>query len=142
MVGDWAWESGELVTVGIAHGDPDRDGPAVHVRTTVHDPRAEVASLRMDAGAPYGNDDVLRRRREPDIAPGDDVQFLVDSTPVPFELWHEGDRWWAAAAHAGYGLVVEGRRVAAELVTLVRVHDIEPYLAGRRENLRARRGEA
>ncbi len=139
LVGDWGWENGELVTAGIAHDD--RTGAAVHVRTTVHDPRADVASLRMQAEGPYDPADALRRRRADAIAPGEDVAIRVDSTPVRFELWHEGDRSWAAATHAGYGLVVEGTGVAVDLLSLVRVDDIEPYLAARRQDLRLRRGE-
>ncbi|MGI8868072.1 MAG: hypothetical protein ACR2F6_04270 [Mycobacteriales bacterium] len=143
MIGDWGWENGRLVTVGIAHGDPTGDGPAVQVATTVHDPGTAVASLRMaSAEAARHEDDALRRQHEADVAPSGQVDLLVDSAPVRFELWNAGDRWWAATAYAGYGLVVEARRTAVGPLALVRVHDIEPYFAGRRASLRARRDEA
>lgn len=143
MIGDWGWENGQLVTVGLGHGDPSGHGPAVHVRTTVHDPRTAVASLRMaHLGAPHDEADFLRRRREAEAAPTERVDVRVDSVPVRFEVWNDGDRWWAAAQHADYGLVVEGLRTALDRLALVRVHDIEPYLAGRRAHLRALRGES
>jgi hypothetical protein len=70
MVGDRGWENGQLVTAGLAHGDPSGDGPSVHVLTTLHDPRTEAASLRMaHLGAPHDKHDFLRRIREADGAP-------------------------------------------------------------------------
>lgn len=143
MVGDWGWEDSLLVTVGLAHGVATGDGPAVHVRTTVHDPRSAVASLRMaSAGAPHDKSDLLRRR-EAAVAPSDQIDVLVDFAPVRFEVCNDGDdRWLAAAEHTGYGLIVESRRTTVDSLALVRVHDVEPYLAGRRANLRARRGAA
>lgn len=96
----------------LAHGVATGDGPAVHVRTTVHDPRSAVASLRMaSAGAPHDKSDLLRRRREATVAPSDQIDVLVDFAPVRFEVCNDGDdRWLAAAEHTGYGLIVESRR--------------------------------
>jgi len=143
MVGDWAWENDQLVTVGLGHGDPAGDGPAVHVRTTVHDARREAASLRMTAERrPHDKDDFLRRRHEVDAVPAVEMDIPVDSTPVRFQVWRGADRWWAAADHAAHGLVIESYRMPTDGIKLVRVHDIEPYLAGRRAHLRALRGEA
>jgi len=142
MVGDWAWENDQLVTVGLGHGDPAGDGPVVQVRTTVHDPRREAASLRMTAeGAPRGKDDFLRRRHDVEAVPAVEVDIPLDSTPVRFQVWRRADRWWAAADHGAHGLVIESHRLPTDEITLVRVHDIEPYLAGRRAHLRALRGE-
>jgi len=142
MVGDWEWENGQLVTAGLAHGDPSGDGPTVQVRTTVNDPQAAVASLRIaDLRALHDEDDFLRRRRAADVAPTVHVDIPVNSVPVRFEVREEGDRWRGAAQQADYGLVIEGRRMATDRLTLIRVHDIEPYLAGHRAHLNALRGE-
>ncbi len=142
MVGDRGWENGQEVMAGLAHGDPDGDGPAVHVRTTVHDPRAAVASLRMaHLGTPHDKDDCLRRRHQAEVAPTGHVAIPVNTVPVRFEIWDEDDRWWAAAPQAEHGLVVEGRRTAVDWLALTRLYDVEPYLAGRRAHLRALRGD-
>jgi hypothetical protein len=135
LTGDWEWEDDALVTAGIAHGDPD--GPGVHVRTTTHDPRAEVARLRRPVPAPAEN---LVAATPAAVEIWADGEILVDGTPVAVELWRDGERWWAAGAHDGRGLVLAGNRVPVQDVALVRVRDLEPFLAGRRDFLRALRG--
>jgi hypothetical protein len=143
MIGDWEWENDVLVTVGLAHGAPDGDGPTLHVHTTTRDPAADVASLRMAAaGRPRDADDMRRRRRELDAAGGGPWTLAVNATPVAFTVWTEADRWWAAGHYDGFGLVLEGRRLPVSEVALARVDDIEPYLVGRRAHVRALRGES
>jgi hypothetical protein len=142
MVGDWDWKNGQLVTVGLAHGHPSGDGPSVQVQTTVLHPRTAVASLRMaHLAAPHDKDDFQRRRREADAAATGHVDIAVDSVPVPFGVWNDGDPWWAAAQQADYGLILEARHMAMDQLALIRVHDIEPYLAGRRAHLRVPRAD-
>lgn len=46
------------------------------------------------------------------------------------------DAWRVAGHHDGSGLVLETRQIPWTEVGLVRVHDLEPYLAGRRAYLR------
>jgi hypothetical protein len=142
MVGDWEWENGDLVSVGLAHGDPDGDEPALHVHTTTRNAAADVASLRMaDAGPPRDADDLRRRRRELRSAGGELSTLSVDGTSVAFTVWTEQERWWAAGRYGGVGLVLESRWLPVGEVELARVDDLEPYLAGRRAHLRALRGE-
>jgi hypothetical protein len=143
LSGDWEWEDGRLRTAGLAHGDPVGDGPGLHVRTVVGNPRSEVTSLRMrDRGDPHDTEQRLRRHREAETVTDNDIELPVDGVPVRFQTWRERELWWGAAEHAGFGLVVEARRMPPESVALVRVYDIEPYLAGRRQRLRELRGEA
>jgi len=61
---------------------------------------------------------------------------------VHFDVWHsrEQDQWWAAGRYEGHGLVLEARLVSVKDVGLHRVHDLEPYLDGRRAHLRELRG--
>lgn len=147
-VGDHMWENDYLATMGLAHGDPDMitgQGPMVHVRTTTRDPLEKVQSLRLYAAAGWpdlGEADQLRLEEELEAAVGEPVTIPVADVPVRFSLWREDQRWWAAGHHGGYGLVLEARQFLSSWVRLVRVYDVEPYLAEARAQLRAWRGEA
>lgn len=142
MIGDWEWENGRLVTVGLAHGVPDGPDPMLHVHTTVRDPGGDVVSLRIaGGGTPLDKDDILRRRRE-FAAGGESVVIEVGTAPVRFTVWRDGDRWGAAGHHDQRGLVLEARRISVSDVGLERINDLEPHLAGRCAHLRERRGEA
>jgi hypothetical protein len=142
MIGDWQWEDGVLVTVGLAHGARDSDGPTLQVLTTVKDPRRHVASLRLDApGGPWDADTVHDRLRELETAVDEPAVTTVDGDLVPVTVWRHGQRWWAASRDAGYGLVLEARGMPIDCISLARIHDIEPYILGRRAYLRARRSE-
>lgn len=141
-VGNWEWENDGLVTVGLAHGGPSGQGPSVHVRTTVHDPGTTVASRGIThLGPPREGGDFPRARGEADVGATSHVNIPVNGVPVRFQVRHEGNVWWGAAQQDGYGLVVEARDMDVDRLALVRVEDIEPYLAGRRAQLRTRREE-
>jgi len=142
MIGDWEWENDRLVTVGLAHGAPEGTGPRLHVKTTVGDPAAVVALLRASAPEARTEGSIARWRRELEAEPDDSVTIEVDSAGVQVDVWHsEGrDRWWAAGHHGGHGLVLEAHLMSAGDVRLHRVHDLEPYLDGRRAYLRQVRG--
>lgn len=143
MVGDWEWENDHLVTVGLAHGAPDGTDPMLHVHTTVRDPSADVASLRMAAaGPPRDETDTLRRRQAFDAGDDESAMIEVGAAGVRFAVWRDGDRWWAAGHHGEHGLVLEARRIPTSDVGLERVYDLDPYIDGRRAYLRNRRGEA
>lgn len=142
-IGDWQWEHGRLVTAGLAHSAKDGDVPTVQVLTTVRDPREHVASLRLNEPGALGAADAVRDRlREFETAAGEPATTTVDAEPVELTVWRDAKRWWAAGRHRGYGLVLEARHIAVEAISLVRVRDIEPYIAGRRAYLRRRRGES
>jgi hypothetical protein len=142
-LGHWGWEDDHLVTCGLTHGALDGSGPMVAVRTTVHDPRREVSFLRLAReGQPRDTADFSRRQREIDSEAGEQRRVLVEDTAVAFSTWRRHEGWYAAGNHDGLGLVLEGRDVSLEQVQLVRVDDLEPYLAGSRADLLARRGEA
>jgi hypothetical protein len=143
MIGDWQWENEQLVSIGLAHGAP-ADESKLHVHTTVRDPTADVTSLRMAAVRPAWDDkdEMLRRLREFGTVAGESSTIAVDAAPVEFTVWGEAGRWWAAGHHDGFGLVLEGQRIPIGRVELVRIHDLDPYLAGRRAYLRALRGES
>lgn len=91
--------------------------------------------------SPRDEGDLLHRRSEAHGAPTGHVHISVNSARVRFEVWDEDTLWWGAAQQTGYGLVVEAHDMATDRFALVRVQDIEPYLAGRRAHLRTLRGE-
>lgn len=142
MTGAWSWENGVLTTVGLAYGERDGAGPWTQVLTTVADPATVVATLRMTA-LPHPQDEDGFRALDERLAatPVTATPIVVDGRPTTFDRCSDGPRWYASAQLGEHGVVVEARGVAPEHVRLVRVHDIEPYLAGRRAYLRAVRGE-
>jgi hypothetical protein len=142
MTGDWLWENDRLTTVGLIHGDRLGGGPYVHVRATIHDPAAVVTNLRMSAHLhPRDRDQFLELWQRLAATPTTGVEIAVDGRLEPFNRCDDGAVWYAAARHRGYGVVIEARDVTPDQISLVRVKDIEPYLAGRRAYVRALRGE-
>ncbi|MFD6063007.1 hypothetical protein [Rhodococcus wratislaviensis] len=141
MIGDWEWDDKELILASLAHGTPDTNS-AVEVVTTVHDPqRQAVRSMERAIGLTPIDADYARRHRAIQDVPGSEIQIRVNGRPTTFTTWGGRERWWAAGTVDGRGVVLEGRRHPLEQVDLVRVDDVEPYLAGRREYLRECRGE-
>jgi hypothetical protein len=124
MTGSWEWENGQLVKAGLVHGRADRTGPRLQVLTTSREP---LAIVDYDADGLTGPDD---------------LELPVDGDRVPFALWRGSERWVAIGGLATHGLVLKGVDIDPTSVVLVPVHDLEPYLAGRRSALRTRRGEA
>ncbi|UKA52390.1 hypothetical protein LFT45_11465 [Arthrobacter sp. FW305-BF8] len=70
------------------------------------------------------------------------MSITVDGAEELFAVWRGVDHWWAAGRHDGNGLILEGSAgLDVRAVSLRRVADIEPYLQGRRAQLRAVSGE-
>lgn len=142
MTGGWLWQNDRLTTVGLVHGEQFGSGPYVHVRTTIDDPASVVSNLRMAAHArPRDNDQFPELRERLAATPTTAVEIAVDGRLEPFNRCDDSAFWYAAARHDGYGVVIEVRDLAPDQINLVRVEDIEPYLAGRRAYVRALRGE-
>jgi hypothetical protein len=144
MAGDWEFHNGRLARVGLAHGDPLGSGPYVHVTVCVADPVEIVLDLRMAAaggwsGAEYDFLAVRRRLAEESVQESD---IVVDGQVRRFSRWTDPTRWYAATSLGDYGLVVEARELAPAEIRLALVHDVEPYVEGRRAHLRELRGEA
>jgi hypothetical protein len=53
----------------------------------------------------------VRRYREAESVPASQIHIPVDTIRIRFDIWRDQDLWWAAADHAGFGLVVEARRI-------------------------------
>lgn len=79
MIGDWQWENDRPVTKGLAHGAPEGTGSRLNVATTVREPGADAALLRL-ASAPVARNEsgVPRRQRELEADPDDSVTLEVD----------------------------------------------------------------
>ncbi|WP_194918246.1 hypothetical protein [Catenulispora rubra] len=67
----------------------------------------------------------------------------IEDEQREFRQWRDEDGTWLAAGHHGEtGLIIEASAgLDITQVRLVRVTDIEPYIAGRRAHLRRLRGE-
>ncbi|HEV7168805.1 MAG TPA: hypothetical protein VGN49_12655 [Micrococcaceae bacterium] len=112
------------------------------VQTATAEPAVEARNLRLSAGGPsLTGDDLVNRLAELDSEPVRSLLIPVEETPVSFNIWANVARWVGTASHQGLGLVLSGRGFAIDGVELQRVRDIEPYLRGRREQIRAMRHE-
>jgi hypothetical protein len=137
MTGDWEWHNGQLATAELAHGDPLGDGPLVAVKTTND---LDSVSLPDWLGGPPFSPDGVDIHTE--VGPPGAADISVDGQRTGFDCWRDGPAWYATGSLGDHHLSIEGRHTAPEQVSLIRVLDIEPYVAGRRAYLRALRGEA
>ncbi|MCU1404425.1 MAG: hypothetical protein JWQ43_728 [Glaciihabitans sp.] len=141
-LGEWIYDGGPHT---LAHGDPGgaiepggAGGRFVQVQSDTGDPRHRVQSLQlmatMEAMAKTSTAvDLHGLHSEPARLADRVVEIIVDATPVLFELWDDTDtpgRWWAAGTYRGCGLAIEASSIDPAQVSLVRVTDLEPYLAG------------
>jgi hypothetical protein len=141
FLGEWDLGSRPPVTVSLVHGSAA--GPMIQVWTTGQDPRKTAGLHRLVAqGPPANGSDLVDRQRVLDAAPSDEIRIPIDGARVPFTVWRDSDRWWAAGTHAGYGVMLEGLGISPGSVALEEVHDIGPYLNGSRAQIRTVRGES
>ncbi|WP_395403744.1 hypothetical protein ACHMXB_06340 [Arthrobacter sp. UC242_113] len=141
-IGEWDLGSSPPTAVGVVFGSRDT-GPMVQVTTTSQDPRLTIAHRRLMADRPpVSGEDLSRRLQVITAERSEEVSIPVDGAEESFAVWRDAGRWWAAGQHDGNGLVLEGTTgLDASALSLHRVSDIEPYLQGRRAQLRAVRGE-
>ncbi|MGN7253170.1 hypothetical protein [Arthrobacter sp. SAFR-014] len=141
-LGEWDLGSRPPAAVSVVFGSSEA-GPMVQVTTTSQDPRLTIAHRRLFADAPPASgEDLSRRLRVLTSERGEEASIPVDGAEELFDVWPGAGRWWAAGRHDGNGLVLEGTTgLDARALSLRRVSDIEPYLQGRRAQLRAVRGE-
>jgi len=123
MTGDWEWHNDRLELAELAHGDPLGEGLCIAVATST------------DARAPAG----LPGHEHIDAA-ASTVGISVGGQPVELTCWRDAHAWSATGRLADHHLRIQARGITPEQVTLIRITDIEPYLAGRRSYLRAARG--
>lgn len=110
------------------------------VQAGSEDLRAAVHVIwATDAGSRVTETDL--RKLEADDTPRDRImEISVDGTSVLFEVWESSETRWAAS-FADHRIVLEARECPLEGLGLHRVHDLEPYLAGRASVIREMRGE-
>ncbi|WP_253829501.1 hypothetical protein [Prauserella aidingensis] len=140
LTGRWSFRddgTGRATTIGLEHGDPDDEqAPWLHVLVTCGSADSLVRDLHVEQ---------VRRDRRATVpverAPSDQrqVEIVVDGRPRTFRFWETGDCWYAACElDQQHAVVLAARHVDPADVALIPVHDIEPYLAGRRDWIRAR----
>ncbi|MBB3051913.1 hypothetical protein FHS23_002942 [Prauserella isguenensis] len=120
----------------------------MHVVSTCDPADRLVRDLRFertlgDRGAtgPVDRETVLAHRRRTGGTSAEDlVEIKFDGQPRTFRRWGTGHRWYAAREPDRHpAIVIAARHIDPDEVALVPVHDIEPYLAGRRDRIRAHR---
>ncbi|MEY9864068.1 hypothetical protein ABH935_009722 [Catenulispora sp. GAS73] len=144
MTGDWGWVNDRLTSAGLAHGDRQGTGAFIHVKTTTDDPTEAALGHRMGAHLPLTDPEqfpTLRNRLRTD--PGTPTTVTIDDEPHDFHQWSAPDGTWLAAGHHGETALIIEASAAVDItqLRLIRVTDIEPYIAGRRAHLRRLRGE-
>ncbi|GAA1238789.1 hypothetical protein GCM10009676_24220 [Prauserella halophila] len=151
LTGPWSFRddgTGRATTIGLEHGDPDDESvPWLRVLSTCDPADHLVRELRFertlgDRGAtgPVDRETVRASRRRTDVSSAESqVEIMVDGQPRTFRRWDTGERWYAAwEPDHEHAIVIAARHLDPADVALVPVHDIEPYLAGRRDWIRAR----
>ena len=142
MLGNWEWQNGHLMKAGVTYGDPLGEGPLLHVQSTTRPPAEKVALARMASFGPSRDrENAVNQWRAAQDPTSETLDISIDDSARRFDLWRDGDQWWAAGEHAGHGVMIDARRLPPQPLTLIRIHDLEPYLVERRSDLRARRGE-
>lgn len=137
-IGGHGSSSGRTTQITLAHGDAwAEDSPLVRVETAVLDggmvPEAHAArglarKLFHDTGEHLPAIRDTFRSDDP-LAAWDEVGLNVDGEVVTFHALFS-EPYWVAVREAGDCLVsIEARHAHPNLVYLVKIQDIEPYLA-------------
>lgn len=139
-LGEWAFEAGPRELV---HGLPDDQEPFISVVTT---PGRGLDTVRArwinHHGSPAHNKaEHLERVRAFETHETRRGRVLVEDSWVEFDVWGDDTRWWAAVETPRYGIALEAANLDPAALALVRVDDVEPYLAGRTAWIRRQRGE-
>jgi hypothetical protein len=146
QLGGWSKGSseGQLVTTALelGHGDPlAEEGPQLRVEVRDEHLHAEqrrgLAEELWFAAAPPTHDPAghwvqiaaVHGRPESAWSP---VRIPVDGRPVAFGWLAQGRHWVASAELDDRTLTLHARDLPVESVELVRVTDLEPYIAGQR----------
>jgi hypothetical protein len=132
-IGGFGSSNSELRNLELAHGDPhDPASPLVRVDTTTEGTlvaQTLVQTLWLESGA---HTEAMRstfEARDP-VATWDELTFAIDRAPQPFRSLRSTVTWVATGAVGDVVLSIVGRHVDPTSVGLVRVDDLEPYLAG------------
>jgi len=141
LLGDRGWHNDALTEVGLAHGDRNSTGPVAGVQVTMRDGESAVRNLRIAEHDWSGEVQLRALEHRLAATPTTSVDITIDGQPERFTRWNDDARWYAAARRDDHSVVIEARDITTAHIGLVRVRDIEPYLAGRRAHLRALRGE-
>ncbi|QII08042.1 hypothetical protein BH93_24020 [Rhodococcoides fascians A25f] len=140
MIGDWEWVDDRLSSAGLVHGTPDGD-VSVQINTVVGDPRREVVrAIERATGISPMQPEYESRHQAVMDAQGDAVSILADGVSIEFTQWGGRDRWWAAGVVDDVALFLKGRNYPVHSVDLTEIDDVQPYLDGWREHVRAYRG--
>jgi hypothetical protein len=142
----WGRIDGRLVTVDLAYeqGDPDDEQtPRVRVLISAEDRDNVIANLRLNGALSTSptEEDTLAAMELSMSPPIGTVSISVDGRPEEFDHWIDGINWYAARSHENRTMAIAVRHIGPDELSVVRVHDIEPYLAGQRATLRRMRGE-
>ncbi|PPF14016.1 hypothetical protein [Rathayibacter rathayi] len=126
VLGEWIFSGAPhglaFLGVGAVRGGA---GPSVETRTTLGDPRRDVALLRGREESPIS---FVRPEALP--APTRIAEISVDGEQEPFEVWEGDGAVRAAASVRGHVLTLECRGVGLDRLAMAEVDDIEPSLAG------------
>ena len=124
--------------IELSFEDPQDPRRSVAVLTVVADRfTIKIGELRRRADiVPVGDYETLANE------PAEEITVLVDDRPNAFRLWRDDGYDVAAGSLGGRGVVLGIRGVPSAQVRLVRVADLDPFLAGTRALTARRRDEA
>jgi hypothetical protein len=137
MLGEWPlgdgtfrsirYDDGPDTTVVVASAEGDIDQAVEHLLMNLPGPR------EPGSGAPVAEPENRQRTL------ADAVAIAVPGAAIEFAGWHSGGFTVVGAAVGAVEIAVCWRGVDAALLSIDLVSDVEPYLDGRREVIRAAR---
>lgn len=145
-LGGFAKRNGQISELHLGHSEETSDGQA---RLTVG------VQLARPRRGEHGDEDIdvtlaalsaaPRLVRPPDawsadgdttsearLAPSSPLVLPVDGTPVELRTWRSGENWVVVGRVADRIITVDAERIEPEMVSLLTVSEIEPYVAGAR----------
>lgn len=139
-LGEWAFEAGPRELV---HGLPGNQAPFISVVTTPGRGRgiARARWITHHGSPPHNTAEHLERIRAFDALKPRRRRVFVGDSRVEFDVWEHDTRWWAAVEASRYGIALEASDLDPATLSLVRVDDVEPYLAGRTAWVQRQRAE-
>jgi hypothetical protein len=142
MIDEWSFGDGTYrslrfdgsdgVQLVVATSDDTIDEPARHLLLNLPIADTERYTDEAKSRAHYE-----RSQREATGA----VTLSVSGSPVAFDTWAEEGYMVAGARVGGIGIAVRANGTLPDGLALVRVDDIEPYIRGRNNRIRAMRAE-
>ncbi|BCJ66145.1 hypothetical protein [Polymorphospora rubra] len=136
MVSNWMVWNDVLEMAGLGFGAFPGSGPRIEVMVSKQDGANATLDRRREIRhelEPPRTEDIFNRiERELQAETPGEAVIAVEGEPQHFSVWQHAGGWIADTLCSGHRITLKAHGVDPASVELCRVHDIEPYLDGRR----------